>query len=364
MVVNIQARMQELLEQMVASGRERGLQLAVYLDGELVVDAWAGVADDATGRPVDGQTLFPIFSTGKGITATLLHLLVERGQLNYDMPIAAVWPEFGVHGKRGITVRHALSHTAGLPNMPMGIGYAELSDWATMCAAIAQLRPISEPGTETCYHAITYSWLVGEVLRRVDSRPFAQLLHEEIGVPLGISDSMFIGIPDDVEPRVAVLDEIFAPGGPVLPDDTTPQSIPGWVQPLHTMMNRADARRACVPASSGIMTARALARHYAALLPGGVDGVELLPPDRVREATQPQRPANDPNAATSQCFGLGYGLNGDPYTSFGHGGYGGSNGYANPTHRLAVGLTKNLFSPNAAHGEICQAVHEALGIPQ
>ncbi|HVA88709.1 MAG TPA: serine hydrolase domain-containing protein, partial [Chloroflexota bacterium] len=111
----LQGRVQALLEELVDSGAERGLQVAIYHGEQLVVDAWAGVADPATGRPVDGDTLFTVFSTTKGIVATLIHILVERGLLDYDAPIARYWPEFGAHGKEGITVRHALTHTAGIP---------------------------------------------------------------------------------------------------------------------------------------------------------------------------------------------------------------------------------------------------------
>lgn len=216
---NVQQHMQQVLEQLVEEGRERGVQLTAYLDGELLVDAWAGIDDVATGRPVDGETLFPVFSVTKGVAATLIHLLVERGKLTYDTPIAEVWPEFSAHGKDGITVRHALSHTAGLPYMPPGIGYAEVVDWQAMCTAIAQLHPVTPPGVQTYYHAVTYSWLVGEVAQRVDGRPFAQQLEEEICRPLGITGSMFVGIPDEVEPRVAVLEDIFADGAFVPPDD-------------------------------------------------------------------------------------------------------------------------------------------------
>src|SRR5262249_12177992 len=145
------------------------------------------------------------------------------------------------------------------------------------------------PGVRQDYHAITYSWLAPEVARIVDSRPFNQILRDEIGRPLGIENELFIGIPDEAESRVALLDE-KNPNPPPAPDDSKPQQIPAWMSPLHEMMNRPDARRACIPASNGIMTARAIARHYAALLPGGVDGIELLSPDRIREATIRQFP--------------------------------------------------------------------------
>lgn len=361
-----QRRMQELLNDLVRDGCERGIQVAAYLDGKLVVDAFAGVADPATKRPVDGETLFPVFSCTKGIALTLAHILAERGKLNYETPMAEYWPEFAAQGKGGITVRHALNHTAGLQLMPMGIGYKELCDWDAMCAAMVREKPVSKPGEQMAYHAVTYSWLVGEVLRRVDGRPFAKMLKDEICTPLGLR-GMFVGIPDEVEPRVAILDEIFEPGcGPSL-DDSKPRDVPGWMQPLHTMMNRPEARRACIPASNGIMTARDLARHYAALLPGGVDGVELLPPARVRLATQLQKPSVNPEAETA-LRGLGYMIGmdfdgrGPCMSAFGHGGYGGAQGFGDFERRLAVGLTKNLYSMKGAQGRVLKELSQVVGM--
>jgi CubicO group peptidase (beta-lactamase class C family) len=361
-----QRRMQELLNDLVRDGYERGIQLAVYLDGKLVVDVFAGVTDATAKRPVDGETLFPVFSCTKGIASTLAHILAERGKLNYDAPIAEYWPAFAANGKGGIKVRHALNHTAGLQFMPMGIGYKELCDWDSMCAAMAREKPVSAPGEMMAYHAVTYSWLVGEVLRRVDGRPFEKMLNDEICAPLGLRD-LYVGIPDEVEPRVAMLDEIFEPGcGPSM-DDSKPRDVPGWMQPLHTMMNRPEARRACIPASNGIMSARALARHYAALLPGGVDGVELLPASRIREATKLQKPSVNPETETAMR-GLGYMIGmdvdgrGPCMSAFGHGGYGGAQGFGDYERRLAVGLTKNLYSVKGTQGRVLKELLEALEI--
>ncbi len=357
---SIQQSIQSLLQQLTDEGTERGLQVAVYCEGELVVDAWAGIANHQTGKPVDGDTLFPVFSVSKGLAATVVHRLVERGKLSYDVPIAELWPEFAAHGKECITLRQGLSHTAGLPYMPRGIGYAELADWNRMCAAIADLTPAWTPGSRAEYHAITYSWIVGEPACRATGHSFSDLLQEEIVKPLGM-EAMYLGIPDEVESRVALLEdynEEFVP-----PDDTQPQAIPGWTQPLHTMMNRPDMRRACVPATTGIMSARALARHYAALLPGGVDGVELLPPARIREATAWQK-LNAPAKGYSDKF-LGYHPSGEfemggRVTKFGHGGHGGAIGFADLERRLAVGVTKNLFNKHDSTGRILRELDKAF----
>jgi CubicO group peptidase (beta-lactamase class C family) len=126
-MTDVQKRVQGLLDELITTGAEQGLQVAIYLDGELVVDAWAGVADPDTGRRVDGESLFPVFSVTKGITATMIHLLAERGLLDYDTPISHYWPEFGAYGKAAITLRQALLHRAGVPQMPEGVGPASLT---------------------------------------------------------------------------------------------------------------------------------------------------------------------------------------------------------------------------------------------
>jgi CubicO group peptidase (beta-lactamase class C family) len=336
---------QSVLDEMITSGAERGVQAAVYQDGKLIVDAWAGVADSRTGRAVDGETLFPVFSISKGITATMVHQLVERGLLDYNRPIAEIWPEFAANGKEGITLRQALNHSAGIPNVPQRVEFAEIADWKKICAGVANLTPVFPPGSRAEYHAITYGWIAGETVCRADGRNFRQILADEISGPLGL-DGLFIGIPDEVAPRVAFLEE-YAPAPPAA-DPLAPSPVPGWLGPLHAFMNRPDMQRACIPASSGIMNARSIARHYAALLPGGVDGVELLPPSRIREATQPQGLLRGDGSPSTWALGYnlyeGYSLPGSGVTAFGHGAYGGAIGFADPGHGIAVGITKNLMN--------------------
>lgn len=338
---DVQIEVQRLFDRLVAEDKERGLQAAVYFRGELVVHAWAGLADPVRGVMVDGRTLFPVFSCGKGVTATLIHRLVERGVLAYDQPIASVWPEFGAAGKDAVTVRHALNHTAGLHLMPAGLDYAMLCNWDTLCTVVARMAPVWAPGSRAEYHAITFGWILGGLACRATGRTFDQLLEEEIRAPIGLKD-MFIGITDEVEARVAVLEEIGTPG--VFPAGADVlQSVPDWLQPLYIFMNRPDVRRACIPASNGIMSAHDLARHYAALLPGGVEGVALLPPSRVARV----RETGGPHMQGISSWGLGYGLGGEGSvmghreTCFGHGGHGGSLGFVDLDHELAVGFVRN-----------------------
>src|SRR5215207_5720854 len=134
---DIQYQVQQAIDQLVESGAERGLQVAVYRHGEPVVDAVAGVADPATGRLVTSETPFFSYSIGKGVAATVVHVLAERGAIAYDTPIAELWPEFGAHGKDKATVRHVLSQSVGVPGLPPGLTVDDLCDWDKMCAIIA-----------------------------------------------------------------------------------------------------------------------------------------------------------------------------------------------------------------------------------
>lgn len=358
-----QSTIQRLLDQLVCNGAERGLQFAAYQHGKLVVNAAAGVANHANGQKVNENTLFPVFSTTKGMAATVVHRLAERGLLSYDEPIAKVWPEFAAQGKESITLRQALNHSCGLPHMPKGIGYRDMCDWKRMCSYVAEMKPLWPPGSRMEYHAITYSWTIGEVACRATGLSFSELIQREICAPLGLK-TMFVGLPPELESAVAVLEE-YGPD-PAPPPEGQTQAVPYWIGPLHSMMNRPDARRACIPASNGIMNALAIARHYAALLPGGVDGVELLPPERVRLATEPQKPAMPENDEYPRTWGLGYKLGepgsayGETFRSFGHSGYGGSLGFADPESGLAVGFTKNLYQDQPSASTLLDALRAEL----
>jgi CubicO group peptidase (beta-lactamase class C family) len=346
---DLNTQVQAVLDDLVARGVERGLQVAVYLDGQLVVDAWAGVADAETGRPVDGETLFCVFSTSKGITATLIHILAERGLLEYDAPLICYWPEFGAHGKDAITVRHVLTHTAGIPQMPSGAGIAQQCDWDWMVHSLEELTPLWQPGSQAGYHAVTYGWLLGEVARRVTGVGFGQLLQDQVCAPLGI-DALFFGIPDAVEPRVATMEG--RPPAPQPPDSLAYLAVPQSALPLYEWANRHEIRRATIPAAAGIANARAIARHYAALV-GPVDDVRLLSAEQLALALAPQAPVKDILSGQPAGCALGYTPFGPPSAPgalppFGHGGAGGSIGYADPALCLAFALTKNRMVDDAA----------------
>jgi CubicO group peptidase (beta-lactamase class C family) len=355
-----QVRVQTLLDELVANGKSSGVQVAAYHHGKLVVDAWAGEADPATGRMVDGETLFPVFSTSKGLAATAVHRLVERGMLAYDDPIARFWPEFAAHGKGAITLRQALNHSAGMPQMPLGIGMAETCDWDGMCRMIADMPPIYEPGSRTVYHAITFGWLIGETASRADGRSFPQILDDEVSKPLGLTGA-FIGIPDRVAHIVTPIESIPVPPDPntkPAPAATDPigeRAIPTYVKPLEAWLNREDVRRACIPASNGIMNARSVAKHYASLLGDGVDGVRLISEATLEHALRASGP--DPRKGLGYIL---YGPDADPAGSMGHGGYGGSQGFGDRRSGLAFALARRRMNDPGSADPVAAEIRQAL----
>ncbi len=361
-------KVQQALEEPIEGGRELGMQVAAYLDGEPVIDAWAGLADEATARPVAGDTLFTSFSISKGITSTCIHILAERGKLGYDDPIAKYWPEFATKGKSKATVRDALVHRVGIPQDPPGFDVKMAADWDGVCAAVADLEPLWEPGTKTGYHALTFGWILAEVLRRVDGRTIAQFLQDEVCRPLG-AEGMYFGVPSPVERRVATLKN--APGLGQIPTTLTPSlSDPARA------FNRPEVRRLCVPGAGALVNARSLARLYAMLADGGeIDGVRLLSRDRVAVAATPEYEGVDPILSVilpvKVRWSLGYMLGGGPGpmagrpNAFGYMGIG-TIGFADPSRHFAFAFLKNLidWSPrmNESATLITKTVEQSLGI--
>ncbi|MEU4534641.1 serine hydrolase domain-containing protein [Streptosporangium sp. NPDC023825] len=367
----MQKRVQEAADRLVESGAERGLQVAAYRHGEQVVDVVAGVADPATGRLVTPDMPFWSASTGKGVTSTVAHVLVERGVLGYDTPIAELWPEFGAHGKERATVRHALTHSTGVPGVPVDTTPQDLCDWEGMCAAIADARPWWEPGTRSGYHPQSFGYIVGEIVRRATGTPISQVLREEVAGPLGVADELFFGVPESELGRLARLED--APSDFEMPEGMSAETMfadipffkvvdgytaaPMAAMPDAAFGNRADVLTSDIPAG-GTMSARAVARMYAALL-GEVDGVRLVSPERLREITAVEFTGVDEVTAFPATRSLGYALGAtgalDSLTLFGMAGSGGSAAYADTATGIAVAVTKNLVSA----GDF--ATFEALG---
>jgi CubicO group peptidase (beta-lactamase class C family) len=351
----LQQQVQQAIDQLVESGTERGVQVAVYRDGEQVVDAVAGVADPVSGRPVDAGTVFYNFSIVKGATATVAHVLAERGLFDYHTPVAELWPEFAAHGKQAVTVRQVLDHTAGVPGIPLDTSVEDLCDWDKMCAAIADAELWWEPGTKVGYHAYTFGYIVGELARRATGKPVSQVLREEVAGPLGAADELWFGMPASEHHRLARLED--EPGAAEMaaqmmasmpPDLPMFRSAPPELFPNAEFGNRADVLAADIPAG-GKTSARAIARMYAALL-GEVDGVRLVPPERLAEATAVSFSGIDEVFGMPTTWGLGYGIGGpagdtqDSPTVFGLGGVGGSFACGDTASGLAWAVTKNRVS--------------------
>src|SRR3981081_2978580 len=189
-MTNAQKHVQDKIDQLVETGAERGIQVAAYRDGELMVDAVAGLADPTTGRLVTSSTPFYNFSIVKGAASTIAHMLVERGLFGYDTPVVDLWPEFGAHGKRSVTVRHVLNHSAGVPQIPLETSVEDLCNWDKMCAAIADEELWWEPGSKGGYHAYTFGYIVGEIVRRTTGKPIPVVLRETVAGPLGGADEI------------------------------------------------------------------------------------------------------------------------------------------------------------------------------
>ena len=361
-----QKQVQTAIDQLVDAGAERGLQVAVYRGPDLVVDAVAGIADPQSGRPVTPDTPFYNFSVVKAAAATVVHVLVERGLFGYDTRIVELWPEFGAHGKQSVTMRHVLNHTAGVPGIPLSTTIEDLCNWDKMCAAIADEELWWEPGTKVGYHAYTFGYIAGEIVRRATGKKISEVLREDVAGPLGVADEIYFGMPESEHHRLARLEDAPMTGPmPEMPPDLPMfKAAPMSAFPNAAMGNRTDVLSADIPAG-GKVSARAIARMYAALL-AGVDGVRLISPERLREATAVSSSGIDQVFGMPTTWGLGYSIGGlgpaqDSKTTFGVGGVGGGFACGDTASGIAFAVTKNRISQdfNTAT-ELSQIVKKAL----
>jgi CubicO group peptidase (beta-lactamase class C family) len=351
---------------------EVGAAVHVLLDGQPVVDLWAGARDAASTRPWAADTLVNLWSTTKGWLALCLHLLAERGLLDFEAPVARYWPEFARHGKEGLLVRHLLTHTAGLPAPSVKVPDAALYDWQQMVRALEDSTLFWQPGAQTAYHAATFGWLNGEVLRRITGLSVGAFLRRELAGPLGAD--AWIGLPpsefartaetlppSSEEQRLTRLAGVQAPLAAQLASSNPPRKL--------DEVNTARWRQAEIPSSNGHASARGVARLYLPLALGGsVNGMQFLSPASVARACREQVHEKDAFSGMPVRRTLGFALpdpeQGDPrpLTAVGHGGMGGSLGFADPAHRLAFGYAMNQLKllDDQRAAELCRALYACL----
>jgi CubicO group peptidase (beta-lactamase class C family) len=342
-----------------------GAAVCVYHRGRPVVDAWTGVIDKG-GTPWQHDTLAVSYSTTKGVTSTALHLCVDRHLLDYDDRVADHWPDFAQNGKEAITVRQVLCHESGLYDVACFLERPDqITDWDAMVAGLERMAPAHEPGTNNGYHAVTFGFIVGEIIRRVSGIGITEFVRKEIAEPLAL-DGCYVGLPREEFGRLA--QTVSAPDARELTRDPTsmlrvaerlgltlrPELIAAALPPAILELRQDPAWiEQPMPSGNGCFTARSLARMYACLAAGGEhDGVRLLSDKTVERASEPQNSRPGLILGFPMQWRLGYhGVLTSAAVlerAFGHNGYGGSGAWGDPDRELAVGYTLNALGKNLA----------------
>ena len=364
----------DAFERNFAEYDELGAAFSLYVDGEVKVDIWGGVADKQAGRRWDEHTLQLVFSTTKGAAAICVARLVEAGSISYDDRVAAYWPEFAANGKETVTIGQMMSHQAGLPFVDAPLSFDDLMAVTPVVAALGAQTPMWEPGSAHGYHALTYGWLAGELVRRVDGRRIGQYFAEEVAAPLGLD--FWIGLPEAEEPRVSRLEQAPPPTDPEALAMMMQIAGPGTMGfnalfmsgvmmagPADPFNSRA-VHATEMPAANGITTARSLARMYAATV-GEVDGVRLITDDTVIAARAEAVNGPDTCLVLPTRFGMGFMLDGEfapmlSPTSFGHAGAGGSLGYGDLESKVGYGYVMNQMAGGIAGDPRTVALNDAV----
>lgn len=341
-----------------------GAALCVYHRGSVVADLWGGVRNQ-DGDSWDQDTLAMCFSTTKGVVSFCVHLLANDGLIDYEAPVSTYWPEFAQNGKQNVKVKHILSHSAGLHRLRTIIDHAErMLDWEYMVDALAKAAPAYEPGTRAGYHALTYGWLAGELVRRVSSMPVAGFMAERVAKPLGL-EGLYLGCPEDQRHRLAPLESVSIGAafrsGPLslvgrgvsesvmwvssrLNSPVNPRRMMNALAPrgIEDVLYTGDVLDASIPAANGFFDARSLAKVYAVMAGWGqVDGVRLLHPSTIAAFSRVQNiKGPDLVLVVPMRWRLGYHMVGTNRgvlpNAFGHFGFGGSGAWCDPSRDLAL----------------------------
>lgn len=450
----VESKLRNLLLEL-GSNKILGIQVCAYKDGKVIIDTAAGTLGKYDPRPVQPDSLFPVFSVTKGITAGMVHWLVDKGKLKYEETVANIWPKFGTNKKELIKVHHLLNHTSGLHNALGDVMKSDpllVCDWEEMLHQITKCTPETEPGSEQMYHYLSFGWLCGGIIEHASGKKLQEVLEEAIVHPLHINGELYIGIPPGVESRLAALTVDMEEleklsgfrAGPDVPQELL-SNVAQMATGLPVLFNTLNIRRAILPAANGHCSARALARYYAALGAGGAippphSGGGSKPPlgSHVHTPKFPTMPSkkkkkggskNDVGVADKDGytqlrtsdgsdegltvsavvagngsgsgssmfvdggakmldafmgvgdfsgmihpngkFGLGfrrygYGAGAGEKvatTTFGHSGMGGSTGFCDVEHGLAMAVTVNKMSLGGVTRRVVRLVCEELGVP-
>ena len=355
---------------------DRGAAVTVYRDGHKVVDLWGGTKDVDGTEPWEHGTAQIVRSATKGVAAAVLLLLQQRGELDLDAPVGEYWPEFKAHGKERLLVQHVLSHRAGLPVLDRPLTPSDALDPHRGPEAVAAQAPAWEPGTDHGYHALTYGWMLDELVRRVTGRWAGEWLAAEVTGPLGLD--LWLGLPEAEAGRVGRVGRVEGPE-PVGGLRSRPKrSVTEAYEDPDSLTRRAFAaispfpdqnepayRAAALPATNGIATAEGLARFYASLISEVDGGPRLFTPRTVELARTERSAGPDRVLVVGTRFGLGYMLHGaaSPLlspTSFGHPGRGGALGFADPDSGIAFGYVTNGFRKSVTADPRAQALVRAV----
>ena len=366
-----------------AGGIEVGAAVAVWVDGELVVNLWGGHSDSRRRRPWREDTLASIFSGSKGLTSTCLHLLADRGEIDLDAPVARYWPEFGQAGKERITVAEVLSHRSGVIGPRDRMHWGDVAEWDLVCERLAAAEPWWRPGTAQGYHVVSFGFILGEVVRRVTGRTLGEYLRTEIAEPMGVD--VHIGLPRAQHHRCAeminkphIRDVLAEGGAPERPESIAEHPMAalavamGFAPDDELGSNDLTRWRSCeFPGTNAHVSALGLATFYNGLAQEKLLSREQMERARVCRGGFDADLVLGPRVA-DHGWGLGYMLNqrgvaGPNPGSFGHGGSGGSYGFVDLEHRIGYGYVMNYFDATQCNADprtraLSDEVYRVLGV--
>jgi len=392
----------KIFEESINSGFELGCAITLEVEGKVVLDLWGGHANLDKTEDWKEDTIVNVFSTTKGMASICLLQLVEKGLLDLDAPVSQYWPEFAANGKEAMPIRYLLCHKSGLCGVREPLDHGSFTNWELICSELAKQEPFWEPGSAHGYHALTFGHLVGEVVRRVSGKTIGQYFNDEIAKPLDLD--FWIGLPEDKFSRVTdiqpnmpgLMQKIMMPilsriprfAAPnlvkMLLDFQDPTTVSGAafnnpqmkMDPKNMEANTREWRLAEIPAANGHGTARSIAKLYGALAIGGSkDGVHVLNPETIELARQTESDGKDLVLGQIHTrFGLGFMLGtedvsmGPNKNSMGHGGAGGSLGFADIDNKISLGFTMNQMHEGITAWktatDVAASVYKTLNLEQ